>query len=342
MAAGLALKGLYLGADRIPDKVFENAPYVGPRYYRPKDRDQNQQNQDSSDDESRRSRRRSKREKRRAEREQTNRGYDSDQGPVATYAPPVDDGAPRNRDPPKAFIPRPYNPAEYGARRGSRDAYFAGHPLEQQPTPYPAQTAVPQQSVRHVCDRFDVELTPRQDQETTRHSTAADRYMPPNYGAYKHETHARNPSPGGGGRNSSYGGSRQPQTLVVRHPQPGTLYPEYQPPEWGDGGARRSGSRHRGDSSHGRSKSRSRSRAGSRVREALHDHKDVASTSFGVLAGSIIGNQVTSRKGHSSAMGLVGGAILGGVVGHVLEQGYEKREKKKERRRRYSDSYDDY
>jgi hypothetical protein len=172
--------------------------------------------------------------------------------------------------------------------------------------------------------------------------------VPNNHDAYKHETHARNPSPGHRRRNSLYGGSPLPQALVVRPPQPGTLYPEYQPPQWGnddgdnDHGHRRSGSRRR-DS---RGKSRSRSRAGSRMREELHKHKDAASTSIGMLAGSIIGNQVTARKGHSSTMGLVGGAILGGVVGHVLEQGYEKekgkKKKKEQRRRRYSDSYGDY
>lgn len=327
MAANLALKGVLHGAEHIPDKAFEKAPYVGPRYFQPKDRDQdqNQQDQDSNDDDesSRRSRRRSRREKRRVDKQKSNRGYDSDQGPAAvTYFPPADDGAPPSGDPRDTFIPRPYNPVEYGASPGTRDAYFAGHPQEQQPAQYRPQTPFPHPD----------------DQETRRHSVAADRYVPPNYDTYKRETHARNPSPGGRRRNSSYGGSPQPQALMVRPPQPGTLYPEYQPPEWGE-----SGDRERRDSSSRRRDSHSKPRAVSRAREELKKHKDMASTSFGVLAGSIIGNQVTSRKGHSSAMGLVGGAILGGVVGHVLEQGYEKEKlKKKERRRRYSDSYDDY
>ena len=157
MAAGLALTGLAIGSEHIPDKAFEKAPYFGPRYFQPKDRGQNQQNQDTTDDESRRSRRRSRREKRAAEREKVNRGYDSDQGPVATYAPPVDDGAPRGSDPPNTFVPRPYNPAEYGASPGSRDAYFAGHPQEQQPA-YRAQTPSPQQNVRPTCGWFDAQL----------------------------------------------------------------------------------------------------------------------------------------------------------------------------------------
>jgi hypothetical protein len=167
---------------------------------------------------------------------------------------------------------------------------------------------------------------------------AAERYRPANYDTYKRETHARNNSPGRSRRNSSYGGSPQPQALMVKPPQPGTLYPEYKPPEWGD-----ADDRERRDGSRSRRDSRSKSRTGSRVREELKKHKDMASTSLGVLAGSIIGNEITSRKGHSSTMGLVGGAILGGLAGHVLEKGYEKEKKKKgERRRRYSDSYDEY
>ncbi len=133
------MNGALYGADHVPDKVFEKMPYVGPRYFKPKDRDQSQQYQDSNSDEERRSRRRSRRERRRAENEKANRGYDSDQGPAATH---VEGGAPAS-----TFIPRPYNPADYGARRGTRDAYFAGHPQEQQPAQYQSQTPVPPQNV---------------------------------------------------------------------------------------------------------------------------------------------------------------------------------------------------
>jgi uncharacterized protein YcfJ len=63
-----------------------------------------------------------------------------------------------------------------------------------------------------------------------------------------------------------------------------------------------------------------------------------------MLAGGIIGNEITSRKGHSSTMGLVGGAIIGGLAGHMLEKGFEKEKKKRkeEQVRRYSDGYDSY
>jgi hypothetical protein len=183
MAANLALQGMYHGAGRIPDAVFERAPIVGPRYFQSKDRDRdgkggnNQSGPDSdsesSADPSGRSRRRRRRERRRTDSQRLDRGYDSDQGPAAVpYFPPpptvpIGEDPSTSQDRRNTFVPRPYNPADYGANPGTRDAYFAGHPQERQPTPFEAQSNFPpppplpaaQQSQQplqqHVCLTLD-------------------------------------------------------------------------------------------------------------------------------------------------------------------------------------------
>jgi hypothetical protein len=85
-------------------------------------------------------------------RREADRGYESDRGPGAPYFPPppriaVDEpedqhntrGDPAGSGAQGPYIPRPYNPNEYGAAPGTRDDYFTGHPQEQQPyVPPPA------------------------------------------------------------------------------------------------------------------------------------------------------------------------------------------------------------
>jgi hypothetical protein len=176
--AQLGFKAVHHGAENIPDKVFENIPYVGPRYFREKDkqrkkdqRDRDDSASDSSDSasprdrHSRTSRRSDRRSGRRSDmRDERDRGYDSDRGPRgysdAPFFPPppriaVDEPEQHNVPPGDAtqqtpFVPRPYNPKEYGSRPGTRDDYYAGHPQEQQPWVPPPGAPGQQQSQQAV------------------------------------------------------------------------------------------------------------------------------------------------------------------------------------------------
>jgi len=367
MTANLAFRGIQLGAKHIPDKAFEKIPYAGPRYFQPKDRgsdggDSNSQQSDSasewdhSDEErgrvrrsEQRRRRRERRDRNRDERHLHDRGYESDRGPlgvdrdVSPYIPPPPPGPPPMQGqavggapvPPGGgapFIAKPYNPAEYGARPGSRDAYYAGHPQERQPsfTQTPPQMNFP---------------PPPQNEYSDHQSSVADRYRPAGYPVPHESQYSRDASPRSR-TDSPYGRSpnrHYPSALVVQHPPPGTLYPEYSPPEWDDNYDNRDDydeKKRRGSQERPR-----HIRTRSKMREEVSKHKDLASTSFGALAGSIIGNQITSRKGHSSTIGLLGGAVIGGLAGNLIEKGYEKEKKKKreeKQRNRYRDGYDSY
>jgi len=281
-------------------------------------------------------------------RQDHDRGYESDRGPDAPYFPPppriaVDE--PQEYASPGAqqgpYIPRPYNPAEYGARPGSRDDYFAGHPQEQQPYAPPPppgqQDGQRPPSSRGLSDR---------DRDT--HSSIADRYRPSNY----HDDRPTSPYARSASRGSNNNGSN---ALALRHPSP--EYPQYSPPQYSpyDSEDDERSRRHRGKE---RSKSRdsrrsNRSRASSAVgkaREEFTKHKkDLGAGALGAIAGGIIGNAVSGRgkdrhggsKKNANLAGMLIGAAIGGIGAAALENRHE-RSKMKRRSEKFDDGYDSY
>lgn len=162
MATGLALKALALGADKIPDRVFEAVPGG---YYRPKDKDsksrksdrrrsrREEQDQQSGGEESdydysdREQQDRASRRERRNTRSSNNNNnsnnrryspdddYDdsgdhldrAEQGRNMNFPPPPRQEAYSPRQ--ETYSPRPYNPRDYAPPRQS-DEHYNGHSLQ--------------------------------------------------------------------------------------------------------------------------------------------------------------------------------------------------------------------
>lgn len=346
--AQLGFKALHHGAEKMPDQAFEKIPYVGPRYFKEKDRRNSgsSSDSDSSDEGDRRRKRRSHRRSayRSDRRGDYDRGYESDHGPKAyrgtPYFPPppliaVDQPNQQRNNSSQPFVPRPYNPNDFGARPGSRDDYYAGHPQEQAPYTPPPPSQQPPQNQPGVSRKSrlasDQRLTTRQpasqagtsnSADPNRHSSIADRYRPANYDQRPSSPYARSqdrgsPAPG------------YPNALTIRHPSQD--YNEYSPPTQSpydsDSEAER---RHRKNRSKSRGSHRSRSRAGSaasKVRDGFEKHKkDIGAGALGALAGGIIGNAIgsKSRKNKGNIAGMVIGAALGGIGAAAFENRHEK------------------
>ncbi|KAF2669107.1 hypothetical protein BT63DRAFT_424818 [Microthyrium microscopicum] len=312
-------------------------------------------NSDYDDRKARRSYRRSEGQNRRRDRD--DRDYDSDIGPMdepkqysgtpffpppprgAASAHPLDQQDQQSRGIPDdgAYLPRPYNPDEYGAQNGTRDNYYSGHPQEQQPfTPPPQGGPVPPPQNLSPLPRSDTSR-----HSSRGHSSVADKYRPLGYDQQ-----------GRGSPNPNYPSAMTPYAYD-NYRDPG--YNTYQPPDERDDydsedeepRARR----------HSRSGSRKPSRSRSRFSERMKDTKVKATGEFekhkkelgvsalGALAGGIIGNQFGGKKNRN--VGTLIGVALGGIGGGLYEKKSEDKKKRMKLERRASrrdsgDGYDSY
>jgi hypothetical protein len=323
----------------------------------PRDKRGSDSNSYSSEDESdieqrgaRRSYRRS--DGRRRRRDRDDRDYESDQGlepprqyaevpyfppppTVAVNAPPPDQqsrGVGDESQP--GFVPRPYNPTEYGAHPGTRDDYYAGHPQEQQPfTPPPPQAGayVPPPNKQNGTPG-----PPPSNADSARHSSIADRYRPAGYD-----------SQGRGSPNPNYPSALTPYAYPEYAPP---SYNSYQPP-YSDRDDSPEPKHRRRSRSGSRKASRSRSRFGDRIKDGqtkavdeFEKHKkELGVSALGALAGGIIGNTFSGKKNKN--IGTFIGAALGGLGGGLYEKRNEdqrRRQKLERRKSRVDEGYESY
>jgi YMGG-like Gly-zipper len=349
----LGLHAVKEGMNRIPDQALdqalENIPYFGRKYYKEDEQSKARRNRKSqeaaSDDSSdvsnefldqskaergerrpRHRRNRSSQTRSRRSRDDRDRDYDSEPQPYGEkpYFPPPPT-QPTNAQP---FLPRAYNPDEYGEQPGSRDQYYAGHPLEKRPFIPPPPPLSGSPGASQAGDGQS--QSNGQAYDADRRSSIADRYRP---GHYPPKSDYLAPPSYNGSRNASP--SNQALALRARSQdgyrpvsyQQGYGQPTYEPPQYGD-------DEDRSDRSRSRDSRVRRSTAdnyGERAKDEFNRHKkDLGGAALGALAGSIIGNSLSKKN---SKKGMIFGAALGGIGGVLLERQHEKGKAQKLERR---------